>query len=232
MGLAKGVILIKALIMNLLPGTSRALTALALLVSLTTASSTSTPTTSPNPSTQTGPSPNGFDITKSWSNLTPYKDADFGLPKGSPHGCELSQAHVLHRHAERFPSSGPLDADGMENFHAKIANYTKAHPDASVGRGPLAFLNEWRYLLGRDLLVDSGAATEVKAGADFWGRYGRLLYRVQPGDGIGLAAWEPGLNKYLDGAARPKPVFRTTGKERILESARWWLSEFTSLSCY
>lgn len=209
--------------MNLLPGTSQVIAALAFLGSLTSA----TPTSSTSSSTQTGATyPNGFDISKSWGNLSPYKDGNFGLPKGVPHGCELSQAHVLHRHAERFPTSGLLNVDAMRNFHSKLVNYSKAHPSKAIGRGPLRFLNDWTYLLGEDLLLASGAATEDTAGADFWRRYGRLLYRSEPG----AAAWDPSLNRYPNGTSRPKPVFRTTSQSRILESARWWLSKSILLS--
>lgn len=204
--------------MNLLQGANQVIAALAFLGSLATATSTS----SASSFAQTGATyPNGFDISKSWSNLGPYKDADFGIPKGVPGGCELSQVHVLHRHAERFPGSGLLDADGMKSFYSKLVNYSKAHPNKAVGLGPLGFLNNWTYLLGKDLLLASGAATEDTAGADFWSRYGRLLYRSEPG----AAAWDPSLNKYPNGTSRPKPVFRTTSESRILESARWWLSK-------
>ncbi|KAL5044330.1 hypothetical protein BDW71DRAFT_101077 [Aspergillus fruticulosus] len=167
----------------------------------------------------------GFDMTKSWANLSPYKDADsFGVPKGVPKGCELSQVHVLHRHAERYPTDYPLDGEGMEDFATKLTNYTKAHAGKGpVATGPLSFLNDWQYLLGEDTLMVTGAATEATSGADFWIKYGRLLYRP---DRDHVAGWDESLNVYPNGTARPKPVFRTTSQARILESARWWLSGF------
>ncbi|KAJ5726309.1 Histidine phosphatase superfamily clade-2 [Penicillium malachiteum] len=166
----------------------------------------------------------GFDMTKSWANLSPYKDADgFNIPKGVPQGCELSQVHVLHRHAQRFPTAYPLDGDGMGDFAAKLANYSKAHPDSTSATGPLKFLNNWEYILGEDLLLENGAATEATSGANFWINYGRLLYRAGRKN---LAAWSTSLNVYSNGTARPTPVFRTTSQARILESARWWLSGF------
>ncbi|KAI2788059.1 hypothetical protein POX_f08444 [Penicillium oxalicum] len=166
----------------------------------------------------------GFDMTRSWANLSPYKDADsFGLPKGMPQGCELSQVHVLHRHAERYPTNYPLDGGGMQEFAAKLTNYSKAHPDQPVASGPLKFLNRWKYVLGEDTLMETGAATEATSGANFWVKYGRLLYRP---DRENVAAWNSSLNIYPNGTERPKPVFRTTSQARILESARWWLSGF------
>lgn len=164
----------------------------------------------------------GFDMTRSWANLSPYKDADgFGAPKGVPYGCELSQVHVLHRHAERYPTPYPLDGQGMEDFAAKWTNYTRVHRKKSAATGPLSFLNNWEYVLGEDILLEPGTATEATSGANFWTQYGRLLYRAGRDNG---AAWNETLNRYPNGTARAKPVFRTTSQDRILESARWWLS--------
>ncbi|BAE62612.1 unnamed protein product [Aspergillus oryzae RIB40] len=183
-------------------------------------SSSSGPASAPTGATYAS----GFDMTKSWANLSPYKNADtFGVPKGMPQGCELSQVHVLHRHAERFPTSNLLDGRGMGDFASKLVNYTKAKPGKMVAKGPLKFLNDWEYVIGENTLMENGAATEDASGADFWIKYGRLLYR--PGRD-NVAAWNESLNVYPNGTARPKPVFRTTSQGRILESARWWLSGF------
>jgi hypothetical protein len=182
------------------------------------------PTSSGPASEATGASyKSGFDMTKSWANLSPYKNApSFGIPKGMPQGCELSQVHVLHRHAERFPTSNLLDGKGMVDFASKLANYTKTHPGKPVAKGPLKFLNDWEYVIGENTLMENGAATEDTSGAHFWIKYGRLLYRPGRDD---VAAWNESLNIYPNGTARPKPVFRTTSQGRILESARWWLSK-------
>ncbi|KAF7176140.1 hypothetical protein CNMCM7691_001616 [Aspergillus felis] len=164
----------------------------------------------------------GFDLTTNWGNLSPYKDAPgFNATNGVPRGCELSQVHVLHRHAQRYPVSALLDGGGMEAFAQKVKNYSKLH-GGKVGKGPLAFLNEWEYMLSEDTLQVTGAATEATSGASIWSKYGRLLYRAGPG----VAAWNSSLNVYPNGTARPKPIFRTTSQARILESARWWLSGF------
>lgn len=187
-------------------------------MAVSSSSSASTPAAAP-----TGTSyASGFDMTTSWGNLSPYSDAPgFDAPKGYPIGCELSQVHVLHRHAQRYPSSWPTDGGGMETFAKKVANYSKKS-DGKVGSGPLAFLNDWEYMLGENLLLATGAATEATAGALFWSMYGRLLYHA----GAGKAVYDSSMNVYPNGTARPKPTFRTTSYPRILESARWWLSEY------
>ena len=98
----------------------------------------------------------GFDMKKSWANLSPYKEAEsFGVPKGVPQNCELSQVHVLHRHAERYPTDYPLDGEGMQDFATKLTNYTKNHPGKKVASGPLSFLNNWKYVLGSDALMET-----------------------------------------------------------------------------
>lgn len=167
--------------------------------------------------------PSGFDMKTSWANLSPYADASgFNVSKGFPAECELSQVHVLHRHAQRYPTQWPLDGEGMEDFAHKLVKYSKQNPEKKIGSGPLAFLNDWEYILGLNTLLPTGAATEATSGAQFWSQYGRLLYRAESGQ----AAWDPSLNVYPNGTARPKPTFRTTSYPRILESARWWLSGF------
>ncbi|CEJ62210.1 hypothetical protein PMG11_10717 [Penicillium brasilianum] len=167
--------------------------------------------------------PSGFDITKSWGNLSPYADAPgFGVSKGYPQGCELSQAHVLHRHTQRYPTESELDSGLLLAFASALQNASKKHPNTTIGTGPLSFLNEWNYLLGLETLLPSGAATEAEAGADFWSRYGRLLYQAPTGD----ANWNASLNVFANGTSRPKLTFRTTSYPRILESARWWLAGF------
>ena len=164
-----------------------------------------------------------------WGNLSPYTDSTgFGIDKGFPAECELSQVHVLHRHGQRYPSSWPTDGGAMQSFADKIANYSKQNPDKKVGSGPLSFLNDWEYVLGNNLLLPSGAAAEATAGALFWSQYGRLLYRAGRGDAI----YDPSMNVWPNGTARPKPTFRTTDYPRILESARWWLSKYYSLSIH
>ncbi|BCS22673.1 histidine phosphatase family protein [Aspergillus puulaauensis] len=187
-------------------------------------STSAVPSSSSTPAAPTGTSyPSGFDITKSWGNLSPYADApDFSIPSGSPERCELSQVHILHRHAQRYATDYPLDGGSMELFVSALKNASKKHPHTKIGTGPLAFLNNWDYLLGLEDLLPSGAATEAASGARFWSQYGRLLY----GASAGQANWDAELNVFPDGTPRPKPKFRTTDYPRILESARWWSSGF------
>ncbi|KAL5358632.1 histidine phosphatase superfamily [Aspergillus floccosus] len=167
--------------------------------------------------------PSTFDITRSWSIHSPYKDAPgFGLPQGVPRGCELSQVHVLHRHAERYPRTVDYEGLGMEQFFEKIQHYMTTHNTDTVGTGPLSFLASWRYILGEEVLIPPGSATEATSGARFWAQYGRLLYRAPPG----TTRWDQSLNVYPNGTERAKPIFRTTDMDRIVKSSRSWASGF------
>ncbi|KAJ5180942.1 Histidine phosphatase superfamily clade-2 [Penicillium capsulatum] len=194
------------------------------LMALSNAALAMSSTRSASAAAPTGTSyPSGFNMKTSWGNLSPYADATgFNISMGYPVECELSQAHVLHRHAQRYPTHWPLDGGWMESFGQKVANYSKKHPHAKVGRGALSFLDHWEYPLGKNTLTPIGAATEAASGAEFWSLYGRLLYHADAGQ----ATWDSALNVFPNGTSRPKPTFRTTSHPRILESARWWLSGF------
>ncbi|RAH63417.1 phytase [Aspergillus piperis CBS 112811] len=189
------------------------LTALLCLLSLTLTTALTTNRTHP------------FSLPSTWGNLSPYTPSPgFGIPPGTPQQCQLTQAHILHRHAQRYPTSYLLDADSMESFAQKLQNYTQSHPNSTLATGPLSFLNKWRYLMGTEALLPTGAATEATSGAFHWSRYGRVLYDAP----AGMADWSNELNVWPNGTRRDKPMFRTTSQARILESARWWLSGFFS----
>lgn len=97
-------------------------------------------------------------------------------------------------------------------------NYTSAHSHSGF-TGPLAFLNTYKYILGRGYLTGLGAATEFTAGATFWNRYGRILYNATTAQ-LAYNASEP------NGTARRKPVLRTTGQSRIENSEINWALGF------
>jgi hypothetical protein len=77
------------------------------------------------------------------------------------------------------------------------------------------FLNMWKYYLGENLLVATGAAQDYTSGTQFWNIRGRLLYNATIG--------QPFYNSsFVNGTTRPKPLLRTTSQERILDSALAW----------
>ncbi|KAH8674341.1 histidine phosphatase [Xylariales sp. PMI_506] len=165
-------------------------------------------------------------ISRYWGQLSTYaanEENYFGVNSvGLPAGCAVEQAHLLQRHAQRFPTSefddGPNDAD----FATKVFNWTRASP-AEQFTGPLAFLNTYEYLMSEGYLTNIGAQTEFQAGVWFWNRYGRLLLNSAPGQLAYNAS-------FPNGTARPKPVLRTTSQSRMWNSQINWALGFFGTS--
>ncbi|CCG84670.1 protein of unknown function [Taphrina deformans PYCC 5710] len=158
-----------------------------------------------------------FKPSEHWGQTSPYRPANFGIdPTGLPAGCSYEQIHVLQRHTERYPTSGAHDAGYMTMFAAKV-NRAKVLGDF-LPLGRLEFLRSWEYELGTASLTPKGAAASAQLGAEFWSKYGRLLYEM------------PGEVRYNTSLRHSpvKPVFRTTNQARMLESARWYISGFFS----
>ncbi|CAF1589090.1 unnamed protein product [Adineta ricciae] len=112
-------------------------------------------------------------ISEYWANIRPYVDNPptiFGVTETDlPDGCQIEQAHVLHRHGARYPTSDPFDGGNIKRFAEKINQNTKNF------LGPLAFLNTWSLQLGEELLVPNGYNAEMISGIDFRNEYGHIL---------------------------------------------------------
>jgi hypothetical protein len=121
---------------------------------------------------------------------------------------------ALQRHAQRFPASGFDDGGNDESFAAKVANWTQGG-----FKGPLSFLNTYKYIMDESYLTNIGANTEFASGVAFWNKYGRLLFNASAGQLAYNAS-------YPDGTPRPKPVLRTTGQSRIQNSQINWALGF------
>lgn len=161
-------------------------------------------------------------ISQYWGQISPYFDNSpkyFGVQDvGLPSGCQIEQAHLLQRHANRFPTGGNDDGGNDERFAQKVVNFTKAHPSSNF-TGGLSFLNSYRYIMTEGYLTGLGASSEFQAGVTFWNRYGRTLYNAS----IGQLAYN---SSYANGTARPKLVLRTTGQSRIENSEINWALGF------
>jgi hypothetical protein len=156
-------------------------------------------------------------ISQHWGQISPYNDNDdryFGVNDVAlPDGCGIEQVHILHRHAQRFPTSEFDDGINDESFGGKINNATKGFS------GPLAFLNSWQYQMSESYLTGIGAATEFTSGVAHWNRYGRILYNAT----LGQLAYN---GSFTNETARPKPVLRTTSQSRIENSQINWALGF------
>ncbi|KAK9472986.1 histidine phosphatase superfamily [Dipodascopsis tothii] len=168
----------------------------------------------------------GFNMKQSWGSLSPYYETGaqwkgiaenagkgyFGLPHDQ---CRFEQVHILHRHAERYPTGGAVGK--LQRFIHKIRNMTQPAADE------LKWLTQWNFTLGEELLVANGVATEFASGSQFWSTHGRLLYNATA---KGEMFYHPSLNVWPDGSPRPKPVLRTTDQSRIQTSAKAWAAGF------
>ncbi|KAJ5085243.1 Histidine phosphatase superfamily clade-2 [Penicillium argentinense] len=92
--------------------------------------------------------------------------------RGPPRGCELSQVHVLHRHAQRYPVSS--DFLYIATFVSASKNYTTKHPHAEIGPGTLASLNEWEVCCAKTLLFPQARPLKLQLGQSS----GRHFYDV------------------------------------------------------
>lgn len=122
-------------------------------------------------------------VSRHWGQISTYRENapnHFGVKDvGLPDGCQIEQAHLLQRHAERFPHPGDAqDGLNIERFTEKVVQALK---DGKQFDGPLKFLNTWRNMLGGEYLTGTGAMSEIGAGVEFWNTYGRMLYNSSRG---------------------------------------------------
>lgn len=155
------------------------------------------PLVNPQPQGSDAESPK-FDISKYWGNLSPWysvHSSDYGLPDASPlapEGCDVTQVHLLYRHGARYPTSGAAPG----TFAQKIVNATKTGLTVS---GELAFLGDWTYKLGAELLTPFGRSQNFMLGVTYRQLYGHLL------------------NNFTE--AGTIPVFRTESQDRMVKTA-------------
>jgi len=152
------------------------------------------------------------DITKYWGNLSPWysvSSADYGLPNASPlipAGCEIEQMFLLYRHGARYPTSGAAPA----TFAQKVANATKAGGFKTTGE--LAFLSDWTYKLGAELLTPFGRLQNFELGVEYRQLYGELLNNFTAQDAL--------------------PVFRTESQDRMVKTAENFAAGFFGVPEY
>ncbi|KAI1612650.1 histidine phosphatase superfamily [Exophiala viscosa] len=157
-------------------------------------------------------STSNIDITKYWGNLSPWysvNSSDYGLPNASPlipKGCSVEQVHLLYRHGARYPTSGAAPA----TFASKIVNATKG-TGFNVS-GDLAFLANWEYKLGAELLTPFGRAQNFLLGVEYRQLYGELL------------------NNFT--AQKAIPVFRTESQDRMVKTAENFAAGFFGVPEY
>ena len=137
-----------------------------------------------------------FHIPSHWGNLSPYHSVkSHGLDNASPlipAGCRLDELHWLQRHGARYPTSAP---GGAEDFAARLKE-AKSVGEGWEVKGELAWLQDWEYKLGREVLTpfgrsqlyNLGVAARVKYGFLLEGFKGRLpVFRTETQEYVHLA---------------------------------------------
>ncbi|KAG8922269.1 hypothetical protein FRC01_014256 [Tulasnella sp. 417] len=138
-------------------------------------------------------------------NLGPYSARyavhSFGgnehIPTDLPHDCKVVQVNILQRHAARYPTIGL--GDNIASAVGKIKEAATRSPRAAA-RSPLAFASKYTYTLGTESLVDFGRLQAYTSG-----RYISDRYRHLSSSGT---------------------FIRSTSRDRVLESARWFKHGF------
>ncbi|TFY59888.1 hypothetical protein EVJ58_g5495 [Rhodofomes roseus] len=140
-----------------------------------------------------------FSLFRHWGNLSPWWSVGkgaFGLDSTPepPETCRITGLHFLHRHGARYPT-GWASYGGPVNFAAKLNKYA----DRWTAKGSLAFLNDWTYKLGEEILTPFGRQQLFDLGVSLRMKYGFLLKNFTETNTI--------------------PVFRTESQDRMLASA-------------
>ncbi|KAF8214171.1 phosphoglycerate mutase-like protein [Mycena galopus ATCC 62051] len=140
-----------------------------------------------------------FDMFKKWGNLSPWYSVGrnaFGVDSGpeTPETCRVTGLHFLHRHGARYPTAY-ASYGGPANFSSRL----HAAADKWTASGDLAFMNEWTYKLGEEVLTPFGRQQLFDLGVSMRLKYGFLLKNFTESNTI--------------------PVFRTESQDRMLASA-------------
>ncbi|KAJ7750418.1 phosphoglycerate mutase-like protein [Mycena maculata] len=143
--------------------------------------------------------PEKYNLFKKWGNLSPWYSVDrttFGLNSGpeTPETCRVTALHFLHRHGARYPTAY-ASYGGPANFTGRLNQVASQW----TGTGDLAFMNEWTYKLGEEVLTPFGRQQLFDLGISMRLKYGFLLKNFTESNTI--------------------PVFRTESQDRMLASA-------------
>lgn len=154
-----------------------------------------------------------FDLKKYWGNLSPWyslSSADYGLPDASPQvpdGCNIVQVHLLYRHGARYPTTGAAPS----TFAQKLHNASISAAGLSFTQD-LAFLSDWTYKIGAELLTPFGRSQNFLLGVEYRQLYGELLNNFTKAGTI--------------------PVFRTQSQDRMVKTAENFAAGFFGVPEY
>jgi hypothetical protein len=146
---------------------------------------------------------NNTNIFQRLAILSPYfpNPRGFGVNEYSvPAGSNVTWLNMVHRHGSRYPE---FSGDAAERtLGLKLA----AAEGKFTGHGPMYFLNDWKFMLGAEILVPNGKAELFQSGTLHYYQYGHLY----PNNGS-------------------KIIARSTTQRRMYESAEYFLAGFFGL---
>lgn len=167
-----------------------------------------------------------------------YRDALTLVPNDKGKGtCSVDQVHILHRHGSRYPTSGSPVHAVEKVAQARLAGHVEFS-------GPLAFLQQWSYELGGELLVPPGRLELFHSGVQAHMQYAHLVgdqYNGLAGHTAALqdtqrrnklvpvrsAASRNHRRQWGWGTSSSSPVVVRAGSQRrIVDSALSWLQGF------
>ncbi len=93
-----------------------------------------------------------FNLLQNWGHLSPWYSTEHGLGEANsvkPDGCEIVGLHWLQRHGARYPTSYPQGPPAL-------ADRLKTARESWQAKDGLAFLNDWSYELGKEILTPFG----------------------------------------------------------------------------
>ncbi|KAG8943496.1 hypothetical protein FRC04_002847 [Tulasnella sp. 424] len=123
------------------------------------------------------------------------------IPSDLPHGCHVVQVNILQRHGARYPTSGSWSS--ITSAVSKIKAAALLNPQAAA-HSPLAFVSTYNFTLATDSLVDFGRLQAYTSGKYISDHYHHL--------------------------SSSGTFIRSTSKDRVLESARWFKHGFEGKS--
>ncbi|KAI0131826.1 histidine phosphatase superfamily [Xylariales sp. AK1849] len=129
-------------------------------------------------------------ISQSWGPYSPYFSVPSSISADVPGGCDITFVQTLTRHGARDPT-----ASKTAKYNATVTQIQSAVAADNGSYGPgYEFIRNYEYTLGADQLTLFGQQELLNAGIKFYNRYAKL-------------------------AASETPFFRSSGEERVVESA-------------
>jgi hypothetical protein len=112
------------------------------------------------------------EISHLWGQYSPYFSIPSDIPDVIPDNCTVSFVQLLSRHGARFPTSKK-----GTSYAAMFAQINKQVNNASSS---YAFVANYSYNLGADVLTGFGAQELVNSGTKFYGRYQNISNTLTP----------------------------------------------------